>query len=300
MVSKDKWRVNGKYVDKGPFPEPTTDVQVQEKSRDDNTGEVCLKITPVHGDMVYYDVGPNVTANSPRVEDLHAFKISEMEISFLCVDSSGQHETGQSSIWKNRITLKKKIHGDNSKKHVELQSAPPGAVIRYSTDGSNPQTSGGLYDGSFIISKPTRMVLAVAEKNGVYSEQLKVPITGPDEDDKGIIIDLSKKAKWNCEHKQTTTKESFDFIEGLKKYDGKLSGPTITIAGDKWLELSVNGEIYLNADQIETMIDNMRNVYNEGQVNIEAFSLLFPAGQDLIDFAAYEKKNINANEVEQL
>ena len=44
----------------------------------------------------------------------------------------------------------------------------------------------------------------------------------------------------------------------------------------------------------------MRNVYNEGQVNIEAFSLLFPAGQDLIDFAAYEKKNINANEVEQL
>ena len=62
----------------------------------------------------------------------------------------------------------------------------------------------------------------------------------------------------------------------MKKYDGKLSGPTITIAGDKWLELTVNGEIYLNADQIETMIDNMRNVYNEGLDNIEAFSLLFP------------------------
>lgn len=298
MVSKDKWRVNGKYIDKGPFPEPTTDVQVQEKSRDDNTGEVCLKITPVHGDMVYYDDGPNVTADSPRVEDLHAFKTSEMEISFLCADSSGQHETGQPSIWKNRITLKKKIYGDNNKKRVELQSAPPGAVIKYSTDGSNPQTGGGLYDGIFIIQKPTSIVLAVAEINEIYSEQLKVTIPDWDEDE-GIIIDLSKKVKWNCEHKQTTTKESFDFIEGLKKYDGKLSGPTITIAGDKWLELTVNGEIFLNANQIETMIENMRNVYSEGQVNIEAFSLWFPSGQDLIDFAEDEKKNINADEVEQ-
>ena len=40
---------NGGYVEKPPFLKPQTDVRVQELQRHDDTGEVTLKLTPVHG-----------------------------------------------------------------------------------------------------------------------------------------------------------------------------------------------------------------------------------------------------------
>ena len=49
LVRKEQWREAGGYVEKGPFPEPKTGVQVQEWSRDDETGKVTLKLTPFSG-----------------------------------------------------------------------------------------------------------------------------------------------------------------------------------------------------------------------------------------------------------
>ncbi len=294
MVSKDQWHVNGNYVDKGPFPKPTTDVQFQVLQRDDDTGEVTLKITPVHGDIVYYDIGSDATQGSTRVEDLHAFKTSEIEVSFLCVDSIKQHETGGPRMWKNKVTLKKKVYGDNNEKHVELKSAPLGAVIRYTTDGSNPRTNGGIYSGSFAVKKGTRMVLVIAEKNNIYSDPLQVDINWNGKID---IPTFEGPAIWKQEHKQITTKESFELIARLKKYEGKLLGPRISVVGDNWLELNVDGKVSLTADQIEAMINALRCIYSNGQVSVEALSLLFPSKQHLTDFAADEKKEINYDEV---
>jgi len=48
------------------------------------------------------------------------------------VDSTKQHVMGGPRKWKNQITLKKRVYGDNNEKHVELKSAPPGTVIKYS------------------------------------------------------------------------------------------------------------------------------------------------------------------------
>ncbi len=298
MVSKDQWRVNAKYMDKGPFPEPTTDVRIQELHRDDNIGEVTLKITPVHGDAVYCDVGSEATPGSARVEDLHAFKTSEMNVSFLCVDSSGQHETGAPVAWKNKLTLKNRVYGNDTEKSVELRSAPSGAVIRYTTDGSNPRTSGAVYDNPFTVLKGTKMVLVIAESNGSSSEQLKVKIPW-DNGNGEIILNPGSPATWKHEHKHTTTKESFDLIECLKKYEGEILGPGITIAGDTWIELEVDEKMRLDVGKIESLIDAMREVCSEGQVNIEVRSLWFPTGQKLTDFAADGKTDISNNEVEQ-
>jgi len=300
MVSKDQWRVNGNYVDKGPFPEPTTDVRIQELHRDDDTGEVTLKITPVHGDAVYYDVGSEATPGSARVEDLHAFKTSEMNVSFLCVDSSKQHETGEPVAWKNKLTLKKRVYGNDTEKSVELRSAPLDAVIRYTTDGSNPRTSGAVYENPFTVPKGTKMVLAIAESNGSSSEQLKVNITwGKGNGNGEFTLNPGSPATWKHKHKQTTTKESFELIECLKKYEGEILGPGITIAGDTWIELEVDGKMRLDVGKVEGLINAMQEVYSEGQVNVEARSLWFPTGQKLTDFAADEKKDIGNDEVEQ-
>jgi hypothetical protein len=294
MVRKDQWRVDGHYVDKGPFPEPTTDVQFRELHRNDDTGEVALKITPVHGNTVYYEIGSEATPASPRVEELNAFMTCETKISFLCVDSTGQHDTGEPKIWNNVVTLKKREYGNAGNKIVELKSAPEGAVIRYTTDGSDPRTNGIVYENPFEVHNLPKIVIAIAENNGIFSERLKFKL------DKIIeFLPPSGPVIWKCEHQQSTTKESFELIDRLKKYDGKLIGPRIAVVGDTWLDLTIGDKLFLSSDQIEAMINAMRSVYSEGQVSIEVLLLWFPTGQHLIDFADDEKKVIDWNDVKQ-
>ncbi|MCK7574587.1 MAG: hypothetical protein MZV65_00795 [Chromatiales bacterium] len=60
-----------------------------------------------------------------------------MKVSFLAVDSTGEHETGDPITWTNRITLKGRVFDSGSDKMMELRAAPP-APIRYTTDGSGP------------------------------------------------------------------------------------------------------------------------------------------------------------------
>ena len=104
-ITKDIWRENGGYVDKGPFPQPKTSVLVNEKTRNDDNGEVVLEIALVHADTVYYDVGAQATTASAKL-DQSQLKTKELRVSFLAVDSTKVHETGDSVTWENRITLK--------------------------------------------------------------------------------------------------------------------------------------------------------------------------------------------------
>ena len=52
----------------------------------------------------------------------------ELEVSFLAVDSTGVHETGEPISWHNRITLKYRLHQSGSDKRMELQAAPPATI----------------------------------------------------------------------------------------------------------------------------------------------------------------------------
>lgn len=298
MISQDQWREEGGYIDKGPFPQPTTSVRIIDWDRDDDTGEVILKITPVHGDKVFYDIGSPATPASEQVSDLHNFPTSSMRISFICIDSTGVHTTGDPVEWLNKITLKKRVFGSPEEKGIELKSAPPGATIRYSTDGSNPRTAGGVYSEPFTIKKPTRLILAIAEKEGIWSEPLRFEISwGKDE----RHIDLEKPAKWMSEHSYQTTKESFDFLGNLKKHQGQMVAPRIGVIGnsESWADITLGEAISLNSDQIESLINALRTVYSDGQVSINARSLSFSAGQRLIEFASDERREINPEEVQQ-
>ena len=66
-VHQDRWREEGQYVNKGPFPKPATTVRIQELARDDDTGNVKLRVSPVNGDRVYSDAGAPAT---PASKDL--------------------------------------------------------------------------------------------------------------------------------------------------------------------------------------------------------------------------------------
>jgi hypothetical protein len=296
MLRKEQWRMDGGYIDKGPFPAPSTAVQVMERSRNDDTGEAILKIIPVNGDTVYYDTGGEATTASARVDDFQNFLTNDMHVSFLCVDSKGVHAKGSTLKWSNSITLKKRVFGTNEKKTIELKAAPTTATIRYTTDGSNPKNVGGIYSGAFDIDKSVRVVLAFAEKEKVESDVLRIDIDWKSNE---IEIILDKPASWKRSHIKKSTKDSFDFTGLLKRCNASVPAAKISVIGKSWVELNVDSAIELSGEQIEKLIESMREVYSEGQVSIDALSIKFATGQDLKDFAESEKTDILMHEVSQ-
>jgi hypothetical protein len=298
MVAKGFWREEFGHVEKPPFPRPDTSVRIQEISRDEDTGAAQLKITPIHGDKLYFEIGALATAASQIVENAKQFLTAELEVSFLCVDSKGEHNTGDPVSWRNRITLKHRTWQDGEKKMAELRAAP-GAPIRYTTDGSNPKTSGGLYNGPFEIPRNAPMILAVAEKEGTESEVLQLPITWDLFYE--VKIDPASPVAWTRKHKCDTTQAAFELIERVKKYKAQAVVPRLVVAGDdrKWIELTMDERFSLDAQQLETTITQLRSLLPPGQVALEADQIIFGRGQDLLDWVADAKLELQPAETSQ-
>ncbi|NOX56544.1 MAG: DUF499 domain-containing protein [Planctomycetes bacterium] len=301
-LSRDIWRENGDFVDKGPFPQPKTAVIVKEQSRDDDTGKVVLRITPVHGDTVYYDFGASATTASAKLEG-QTFETAQLRVSFLAVDSKGVHETGEPYTWTNRISLKYGLFQKGAEKHMELRAAPP-ATIRYTTDGSDPKVAGATYEGPFPIPKPasgnTTLVLAYAERDGVESEVEHITVNWESEQPE---IDPRRPATWTRKHRAETTRETYELLERIKKYKATPVGVAITIGGDpgvqEWVELTMFERKRLTADQLDQCLQTLRSIQGDGQVKLEVTSLRFELAQDLLDWVADEKTVLNAGEVKQ-
>ncbi|MBI2264570.1 MAG: DUF499 domain-containing protein [Armatimonadetes bacterium] len=297
LVARDQWRENDGFVDRGPFPPPKTDVAVRELSRDDDTGEITLRLEPVQGDVVHYEIGGSpATTGSPKVDNRHAFKSKELLFSYLVVDSKGVNETGPARPWKNRITLKYRLYQDGNEKRCELKAAP-NAEIRYTTNGSDPKHSGGLYEGPFVVPKGTVVVLAVAKKGEISSQELRVGIDW--EKDEGVQIDLFKSVLWKREQSFKTTKETYEFLDRLKKYEATTPGPKITISGQRYIELTFDPKLEPTPENLEEAIKPLRALLSEGQVWLDAESIRLPSGQALLDWVAEVKSEIRPDEVVQ-
>jgi hypothetical protein len=296
LVHKDQWRENGNYVEKPPFPKPHTDVRIQELHRDDDTGEVTLRLTPVSGDTVHYEVGAQATPASAKVSDPKQFRTSELVASFLCLDSKGEYDTGAVVPWQNRITIKSRTYQSGTDKMVELRTAPT-APLRYTTDGSDPKLCGATYDGPFVVPPGTLVVLAVAEKHGIVSECHRLNINWDDGGSEPIKVD--QPAIWKREHAPKTTQETYAFLGRLHKYQVSVPGPRVDIAGQHWLELTCDDRLALNAEQLEGVINHLRGLLCEGQVALEARALHFPTDQQLLDWVADVRTELQPEEVEQ-
>ena len=219
-----------------------------------------------------------------------------MDYSFLCVDSKGKHDTGVPVTWKNRITIRSRTYQDGPNKMVELKPAPD-APLRYTTDGSDPKASGGLYSGPFAVPAGTICVLAIAEKAGVQSEVHRRDITWSAKEE--IKLDLNKPVLWRREHRPKTTKESYELLALLKKHQASLPGPQVKIVGKNWLELNFDSKLVLNGEQLETAVNHLREILTEGQVAVEADAIHLATGQDLLDWVKDVKTEIRAEEVKQ-
>jgi hypothetical protein len=297
-LHKDIWRESGGYVEKGPFPKPDASVTVQELARDDETGEVTLRIIPLHADVVYTEVGASATVASERVTDYKAYKTSDLEVSFLSVDSTHEHKTGAPIVYKNRITIKSKAYWQGKDMMVELRAAPP-APIRYTTDGSNPKNSGGAYNGAFVVPKGTQVVLAYAEHRGIASEVHRLDIQW--DQSKAFEVDPIKPATWAKEQKRENTQAAYGLLSDLRKHRGRLSSVRMMVSQDnaKWVEVNFGDQVMMEPDALENIVNTLRSVLDTSAVSIWADKLHFQTGQGLIDFASEAKMGLEADEVIQ-
>jgi hypothetical protein len=295
LVYEDQWREDGNYIEKPPFPKPQTSVMIQLLNRNDDTGEAVLRLTPVYGDILLYEYGKEVSKGSMKVEEPKNFRTRELVVSFLCLDSKGQHEVGNPVVWENAINVKSRIFSQNNQKMVELVSAPE-APIRYTTDGSSPKTHGGSYNGPFPLPENTSLLLAVAEKNGIVSEIHKLDISG---EEKAFEIDPEKPLTWMREHNPATTRESYELMRLIKKYHAKVYGVRATVSGANYVEMAFDPNFRVSGDNLEGSVEHLRSLLEEGQVSIRVEKTVFEKGQFFMDWIAEIKSEVKPDEVVQ-
>ena len=299
-ISQDIWRDEGGYINKGPFPPPKTEVKIQRISRNDDNGEATLKITPVHGDTVYYEIGDtDPTKSSMRVEAFNGFKTKELKLKFICVDSKGKHEQGKAETWQNTINLKYGVYQQGDDWMVELKNYPRGD-IRYTTNGSDPKSLGATYDAPFPVPKDCQLVLAVADRGGVVSPQEKIEIE--QYKTKTVKLDPGKPAKWKRRHYNLTTRAAFEFMERLKKFSGIAYGVIIDVrANDKKQDISYSAapNFSLDGEYFERLVKQLQGVMSGSQIFLSIERIEFERGQFLLDWIADAKTKLQPGEAIQ-
>ncbi|MDD4092621.1 MAG: DUF499 domain-containing protein [Smithellaceae bacterium] len=297
LVKRDLWREMMGYITKGPFEKPATTVQIQVLSRDAETGLATLRIRPVNGDTIFMETKSVATTSSKKLED-YDLKTKALKISFLCVDSTGEHATGEPIAWTNAIIVKHRFYQEGTKRKCELKALPAGR-IRYTTDGAGVETSGVPYDKPFDVPVECRVVLAVAEGDGVKSPAVNIPAP-QGKVDPAAAVDRAKAAFWRRGFKKDATGETYRFLETAKKHEAELGGARLTIAKDAhWIELNTPDEEFHAVERFERGADLLKEFIPEGVLSIDVAGLKFDSGQQLLDMVADLKTELKEGEVRQ-
>ncbi|MBX7059766.1 MAG: DUF499 domain-containing protein [Leptospirales bacterium] len=303
MLRQDFWRENGRFVNKGPFPPPATGVQIALLDRDRETGAATLRVEPLHGDQVFFDVGAPPTEGSTRITDLKSFKTAAMRVGFLCVDSQNGHPVGDVVYWQNEITLAYNPLHQGGKTLVELKAVPD-APIRYTTDGSHPRDVGGTYSGPFEVKKKC-LIQVIAEKDGIESDVLQVTI---DPTSERRTIDPHRSLVLKARQEFGTTEGSFRFYEELIARQGRALGVRIVISavGQDFVEYSSSNGVSLAGGDLKELVEVLRKpFFAEGQARVDTNvktivpRLEFPRGADFEDFVAKLSLSYRVEDVQQ-
>jgi len=297
LVKRDVWREVMGYVQRGPFEKPVTSVQVQVLSRDDQTGQSTLRIRPLNGDTVYMETKGPATVSSKKMED-YDIKTKGLRLSFLCVDSKGEHSPGKPVTWTNTLSVKHRFYQEGERRKCELQAVPAGR-IRYTTNGSSPETSGAPYDEAFDIPEECQVILAIAEGDGVKASS--VSIAAPKgRVDPASVIDRARAAVWRRTLKRDSTGETYQLLETAKRHAAELGGVTLTIARDtRWIQLSTADDDFHAVAHFEHGADVLKEFIPEGVLSMDVLSLKFDSGQQLIEMVADLKTELREGEVSQ-
>lgn len=286
-------------MEKGPFAKEPTGVSFTVKSENEETNKVSLRLHPRFGDKLYYEIGAAATTSSLRVEDPNNFETAQLKVSFLCVDSTSQHPTGNAVEWRRDISVKHKIMEKADGKYMTLKSQA-GVNIKYTTDGSDPKDSGGIYDGEFKIPAKAAFVQIVAEHGGEFYDNQSIKI---EKGAAGITIDKAKPLVLARLLRAVDTGQVYDLLALLKQYATGVKDVRIVLhrkddqgrdAG--WIELTLSDKIMTHTEQLENTIANLKDSFIAGgrvNVELECRTAMFKNGQAFLDFANEQKLSLS-------
>lgn len=300
--AKKQWREreNGR-IERGPFTPDKTRVSVTQEHRDPHSGEVTLSVQALDAGSsprIHALQGAAVSTASPELPELR-FKTTELRWTFLAVDPSGQHPTGEPLTWRNRITIQHRIIPSAQGKMVELLARPSAQSIRYTLGGLSPRESGTAYIGAFPLTGGGEvMVRALAVDGEIEGEEtFTIRVNGGLDEPKGgdgdppptvkDYVDENRPAVLNLVLRRTSTQEVFKLADALITAAAKAQIATVSVGeGQSNVMMRLGGDTRLTGDAIASLISSVRSAIGaeDAPVTAEARSISFPTGRDLIGF----------------
>lgn len=297
-LKKDVWRDIGGYINKGPFAKEPTEVQVDMISYDRKTHEFTLKVRPIRGNTVYYEVGAEPSTASPKVDN--PFVTKEIDLYFRCVDESADpHPTGDSLHYLCKAPLLHEIRGTSNGNVMELETHPK-YEIRYTTDGSNPKESGGKYLSEFVIPPTCKFVQVAVYNNGNLIDEQTYPVDVKAQpqvkiDDVKPLEYVLKKPK-RCGDTQETYAE-LDILHKIPNAFIRQCSITITDKNnsEEYLDIST-AKVPYDAENLKATVDLIRETAfakKDVIIEFEYRTLLFLTGKDFKNWMDMSKRDMN-------
>lgn len=287
-LNSDTWREVGGYIVKGPFEKEPTDVIIEQTDYNEEKGEFSLKVKPVRGNRVYYDFGAEPTRASNEVHQ-QSLTLEEPSAYFVCLDIDGSenpHPTGKIKKWLGTVPLKREQRQNADGNNVLMLKTHKSFEIRYTTDGSNPKESGGLYNGEIVLPADCRIVLvAVYFKDTLVQEEtISVSATQPV---KKVQIKDEAPLEYtlNSQKKCGDTEQAYAEFAKLKQLPGTFIRQfTVTISQkdnpDNYMEITT-AKVPWDTNNLQSMVDLIRETAFSGrdvEVEFEYKTILFTTG----------------------
>jgi len=272
------WKETGGYIVKGPFEKEPTSVRIEQTSYDEKTGYFSLKITPIRGDRVFYEFGaePTQASNEVRGQTLPIKEPSALFICYDTTDTENPHPTGQCVKWTGEVPLKREQRQNADGSNIFQLQSHPAYEIRYTTDGSNPKESGGIYTGDIVLHPDCRFVRTATYYKGELISTEDIPIETKTEEVPKLEIDDATPLSYtyNAQKKCKDTQQTYSELANLKQItDVSISHFTVIICEKEcqgnYLEIT-SAKIPCNAENLQAMIDLTRDsAFADKDVEIE-------------------------------
>jgi hypothetical protein len=237
-----------------------------------------------------------VTTSSPRLEG-NELKTTALRVSFLAVDSTGEHETGEPRVWTNTIEVKYRLYQHGDQRMCELRAVPRGE-IRYTLDGSSPERAGQLYHAPFPVPAGTRLILAQAWADGLVSAPLRIDV--PEDGGDLVVVDPRRPARWRRRLSCDDTAETHRLLELAERHRARLCGAKVDVGKDQhWASFWVDEGTQLEPRQVLDIVKLLTDLVPGGHVSLEVEAIEVELGQYLVDLVADLKTVLQPGEVQQ-
>jgi hypothetical protein len=298
-LSRGLWEDLGNgYITKRPKRKPTS-VQVVPDSTPNDAGTVRLRVSALDAGpapRIHYAQGDTVTVDSPLLTD-STYETAALRVSFLAVDPSGQHETGEPVTWKNTLVLRSRLFPENGVRKVELLVAPK-AAIRYTLDGSEPR-EGLAYTEPVAIGDGEVLLKAFAGADGL---ETKTDFHFQAKGERGARIDAAKPARLSARTplKLDSRTRTFAGLSAAKEAQAKFENVMLTVGyGEEMISLTI-GKVEVDAPFIEEVLSKLLERLAPDTAVVMAFrQASFRSGHDLRTFADQFEFELRPGEVEQ-